>query len=76
MLRKRLRLPRSESTRLKQPTATFTKNGMAARVPRDMVIQNDWRARLNGQAADLVARQPLGLGHASLEGRRIHHLIE
>jgi hypothetical protein len=28
MLRKRLRLPRSESARLKQPTATFTKNGI------------------------------------------------
>src|SRR5205823_7734371 len=41
-----------------------------------MVIQNDWGARLNGQPADLVARQLLGLGRASLEGGRIHHLIE
>src|SRR5437763_958308 len=29
-----------------------------------MVIQNDWRARLNGQAADLVARPLLDLGRA------------
>src|SRR5207248_460959 len=36
MLLKRLRLPRSESARLRQPAATFSRNGMAASVPTDI----------------------------------------
>src|SRR6266496_5820099 len=36
MLLKRLRLPRSESARLRQPAATFNRNGMAASVPTDI----------------------------------------
>src|SRR5207253_2606641 len=35
MLLKRLRLPRSESARLRQLAATFSRNGMAASVPTD-----------------------------------------
>ena len=41
-----------------------------------VVIQNDWRARLNGHAPDLVSLQLLRLGRAPLERGRIHHLIE
>ena len=41
-----------------------------------VVIQNDWRARLKGHAANLVSLQLLGLGRAALERRRIHHFIE
>src|SRR6266436_1355748 len=36
MLLKRLRLPRSESARLRQAAATFSRNGMAASVPTDI----------------------------------------
>src|SRR5436305_1111233 len=36
MLLKRLRLPRSESARLRQPAASFSRNGMAASVPTDI----------------------------------------
>ena len=45
MLLKRLRLPRSESARLRQPAASFTRNGMAASVPTDIrAMAVAWRA--------------------------------
>src|SRR5207249_11271398 len=45
MLLKRLRLPRSESARLRQPAASFSRNGMAASVPTDIrAMAVAWRA--------------------------------
>ena len=42
--------------------AIIDDNKTAQRRNAIMVIQDEWRARLNGQAADLVARDCVGLG--------------
>src|SRR2546423_11743568 len=41
-----------------------------------MVIQDNRRPCLNGEAPDLVPSQLIGFGRASFQRRRIHHFLD